>query len=358
MGMFGAGLRWQERYQADRALRTAWHGEIASVNFDFRHPELPPDLWDCPSVLDGRRWNHPGWYFATDPSSSEPSLLGEALGAFATDGVRQAEAAGKLILYPRDLVIASAVELVSAATDRLRPDVDQEVARLHFVIRNPEGEQRAGGSCRVYRKGAMPPDRLDLGVLPAFSERLSRLPDEEPATADAHTLRVRVDKGMEAVEAEMRRRRRDDDGSGAWMSVAVPEVELRRLVNTAALYGYRLGHAEAAHHMEAMAKTGSDRTNQSVEAGRLGAEQNRDLKRADFAEAHWSLNPRDTIHAVIEAWRVTRPHDSESSLRRSFELYYPPSSPSYEKAQANIAKRRAQAAKRRARNKKAPTAGR
>jgi hypothetical protein len=341
---------WQQRFAAHRHLQANWMGEIAGVMFDFRHPALPPHSWDCPSVLDGQPWDHPGWYFTGVHEGSGETLLGEMLSALSSEAVERAEAKGLVVLNRGDKVRAQTVETVAAVTDALQPEADQAVARLHVIVESIAGVKRRGASCLVYRKGAILPARLDIGVLDTFGDRVSQLPRNDVATAQVRQLKARVDKGLEVVELDMRRRLEQIPnlpGSMFVGGIQGVEIELRRLVNMAALYGYRLGRAEAAHHMEDMARTGDARTTQSLDAAEIAANKNRNVERKDFAEAFWTKYPDATIYAAIEDWRRAHPNhqDSDSSLRRSFELYGPETSPSYSIAQKNISKRRSQRAR-------------
>ncbi len=327
MALFGGqAAQWRERYEADRRLRAAWVGDIAGIKFDFRRPELPAAQWECPSVLDGQAWSHAGWLFATRIEGAQ---------------ARQGDHLNRVVLYPGDSVEAEAVERVSAATDPLQPAADQEVSRLHVVIRSSDGQRRAGLMCQVYRKGAVLPHRQHLGVLAAFEDRLPQLPEHESSTAEAKLLASRVAKGLVAAEQEIQRRRELAPGTLDPMQYGTVEIELRQIVNLAALYGYRLGRAEAAHHMEDLARTGDASIKNANAAGIKGGDANRDPGRELFAQDFWARYPTDTIHAAIEEWRRTRPQDAESSLRRSFELYCPDTSRSYATAQASIARRKA-----------------
>lgn len=318
------------------------------VHFDFQNDELPPEKWDCPSIIWEGRSEHPGWYFASDISSSVPTLAGSTFGEIAVDSIARATENGKIVVCAGDRVRAESVEWLTRATDPLEPEVDQEVARLNLIVERISGGSSPGGSVVVYRKGAMRPGFGEIGTLQTLADRVDQLSLESEATAEVRQLLERVQKRVERHEDDARLLRQK---VGEQASLAnFGGLDITRLANIAALLGYRIGRAEANENMAPMARTGHGRTLQAREAGQEGGRRHRDTERDKFALEYWNQFPKANINELLVQWRQRHPNDVsyESSIRRSFEGVCPSTSSSYEAAQAAIAKRRATNARRKA----------
>jgi hypothetical protein len=253
--MFGKRNRaWDERYEAQRIMRRDWVGEIAGVKFDFSAPELATDKWSCPFVLSADGWDHAGWYFVGNTSSTSPTLLGFTVGELEIRGREQARESGKIIVGVGDHVYVKETDWLSKATDELEPPVDQEVVSLRMVVRRNGGSEESAGTVSVRRRGVLPTGYAEFGVLDAMAERVELLAASTAERAEIETLQRRVDVRVEAFETEVRRLNPLLRDSGLLSAQFGAPFDVTRLVNIAALYGYRLGRAETQQNLKHHAK--------------------------------------------------------------------------------------------------------
>jgi hypothetical protein len=322
--MFGKGKReWTRRFLANQILRRDWVGKIAGVEFDFRTPELSPEKWSCPSVLSADGWDHAGWYFVDDTPNTSPTLLGVTLGDLEKRGRDQARESGKIVVGVGDRVYVKQTDWLSKATDELEPPVDQEVVSLRMVLRRESGSEESAGAVTVRRRGVLPDGSAEFGVLTALAERVELLAVSKTERAEIETLQRRVDVRVEAFEAEVRRLNPILQESGLLSAQFGTPLDVTRLANIAALFGYMLGRAEAHENLKPYARKKVAEVKRVQEIGRDAGYKNRDPKREAFAEAHKIEFPGATVASATKTYLSLNPHEDSGSVRRTMKRHFP-----------------------------------
>jgi hypothetical protein len=321
--MFGkSNPAWQKRFEAQMILRRDWVGKIAGVEFDFRTPELVPEKWSCPVVLGADGWDHAGWYFVRDTSSTSSTLLGVSLDELEKRGRERAREDGKILVGAGDRVYVKQTDWLSKATDELEPPVDQEVVSLRMVVRRQNGSEESAGAVSVRRRGVLPAGYAEFGVLEALAERAELLVEDNQGRSQISTLQHRVDKRMAFIDAELRRLK-SDETLGAMNSLLSGSFDAARLANIAALFGYMLGRAEADQNLKPYARKKVAEVKHVQEIGIAAGYKRRDPKREAFAKAYIIEFPGATVASATKEYLNLNPNDDAGSVRRSMKRHFP-----------------------------------
>lgn len=325
--MFGtSGKRRRLLRIEEAALASNFHGVVGGVQFDFRHPKLTPvSRWKCPPVLTSAPQDHPGFYVVGDLDSAEPTLAGVTLGSLARSGLEVALEKGLDVLFPGDRVVVSAVDLIEVkAAGDLALEFDRQAARLHLEVIRATGDKEPLSRFWMLPRGSMAIAFSDLETMSLLRERTHGLAELDASGIDeVVALLTDIGKLQHEVNEAVSMREEKLEKKGVvdnWLLFTTdPTFNIYRLVNLAALYGYRQGRLEAEVSMAPLARGKLAQAEQARTAG----QGNRDPLRESFAAEHLAEYPSATVASATKAFMALYPHEDASSVRRSFKRHFP-----------------------------------
>ncbi|WP_293679341.1 hypothetical protein [uncultured Phenylobacterium sp.] len=329
MAMFGRNIfRDSARRSEEERLSRDFVGSVAGVHFDLRHGAIPAGKWACPRLITERPPGHRGFYVAANPASKN---LFQASLTTDLDGIalRTARKHGLDILFVGDRVTVTSATVVDLADDEafaLAPD--RHAAIVHLLVTREGGAQEDLQPLYIWPRGSQAAS-YDGDTLARLADRIDSLVRAPPEqSAELRSLAEEVSdlkREMELLLWDSRREATKNHLVG--LADAMPAVNLGRLVNLAALYGYRQGWAEAAHEMRPLAQRSIERAKQSRDAGRAG----RYPARVEFAEDYWARYPTATAYRVAVEFKKAKDDrlTTVQSIIRSTMPFCPPTSPSF-----------------------------
>src|SRR5436190_21680753 len=177
--------------EQERSVMQHFHGAVAGVNFDLRHPDLSPDDWTCPSFLIGASRFH---VVEDDLDDDTPTLLG-LVGELARARLTDAREKGLDILVVGDTVKAVSVLIHRVNEDPLVPDPDRDVAGVFLEITHPDGTRTPLATPLLFwPRGSWttqdPPTSETLSRLAQRLGRVSGANEDEVAELAYHYARV------------------------------------------------------------------------------------------------------------------------------------------------------------------------
>lgn len=270
--MFGSRRR-MVRSADESQVRRQFHGSIDGVQFELRHPSLPPAEWSCPRFFTGRSPDHPGYYLGSAPVGDNPTDWwpfdsAEAMQEVIDQAEQNARDEGMEMLYPGDRVSIAAVEKVRPPDWRLAPPPDREFAVVTLQVTRAHGATEPLRSRTFYHRGSTLGEVEEWEVSSHLFDRLRPLVNEGDGEARAvFELSERAERERHALHDFLMER----VPSGPMQGLLDPRfhvaASLDQLFNLAALYGYRQGRLEADLAMKPLALETLEREARAVAGG-------------------------------------------------------------------------------------------
>jgi hypothetical protein len=317
----------------EERLSETFRGTVAGVHFDLRHPLIDAKKWALPRLITERPAGHPGFHVAPDPSAK--NIFRASLAADLDENFLQAaRQKGIDVLYVGDRVSVSEAIVVDL-TDNDDPFAlapDRQGAQLRLRVTRGSGAREELKPFYIFPRGsnAAPYGGNTLARLADRIESLDRLPLEQ--INQLRGLVTEIEDLQRKLESAFWGIRRDTGAEAPKgllgdYNVFLNTMDLRRLVNLAAGFGYRQGGAEASQEMQPLAQRSIERKEQTRAAGRAG----RLMSRVDFAMEYWAEHPEARTYQVAKTF-LEETEDKKSriqSVMRSIQPCCPPTSPSY-----------------------------
>lgn len=329
--LFGRGGEWQRLISEERAVQRDFHGAISGVLFDLRTKGVSPAEWVCPTLVSAPAPGHPGFHIAGDLTNSTPTLFGQSMADFAREAIETARAHSADILFSGDRVTVYDAEIAGRNdSDPLVHPVDQETAELRLVVERANGAVEPLRTLYLRRRGRIDAKDDEWFTLEKLSDRLASMPGNASDYEVVEELRSRLIENQYLLQKEFFNTLPTHNNILASPGV-LTAFNINRLVNLAALMGYRQGHFEASRLMEPLARKGIAHAERANDAAFVAGARLADQVRLEFGRDYWAKHPDATVYAVAKAYKRQPGRESEdqNAVERSLWLVCPETSKSY-----------------------------